>query len=127
MSIVKREIPTTLLKQGDTVINLHKDRVNELGHFQNEIERLNAELETLREINKKFKEQINNFAKTKNDMQWLRAFRDKLILQCVTFNTKLTIYQCSYHLEKDRCSFYNECKPRLIIVNELNHFFKQNK
>lgn len=107
-----------LLRKSDILIPI-TDRKSLISYYKEEIERLNQVISDKEKSIKDLKNAINKFSKEKEQLQFLRRFKDHLTINCISGNTQLTLYQCSNRIKKKQCTFFNQCKPRKELLNEF--------
>jgi len=117
--IISKEIKP-LVRKEDSIILFHPDKANKEDYYQQEIKKLHKTIEDKDKTIKHYKDLLNKFLDERDELKYLRQFREKLSLLCILNNNKITIFQCSHLIKTGKCNFYEKCKPRNIIKNLLN-------
>ena len=116
----KSIIPYNNPKKGITVhnkrdtlkIGLSIDEIDKKDYFKTRIK-------VLEENNLKLKKAINSLSDRRDEIKYLKQFREIFSGHCIAFNVKLTIIQCSDHIRKGKCKMQFLCKTRLSILESI--------
>lgn len=93
-------------------IGLSIDESNKKEYLMNRIK----ELET---ANQKLKDALNSLSGRRDEIKYLKEFREMFSGYCMKRNVKMTIIQCSNLIKKEDCSMKETCKTRLEILKRI--------
>ena len=79
-------------------------------------------IKELEEANRKLKDALNSLSGRRDEIKYLKQFRDLFSGHCIGANVKLTIIQCSERVIKGKCNMPDKCKTRLNILEKV--YFK---
>ena len=71
---------------------------------------------------KKLKDVINSLSGKRDELKYLKEFRNMFLMHCIKSNIRLTIIQCSNHIKKEGCKMKDQCKPRIEIIKRIEDF-----
>ena len=77
----------------------------------------NTRIKELEDANRDLKKALNTLSDRRDEIKYLRQFRDLFSGLCISANVKLTIIQCTERVKKGRCNMPDKCKTRLKILN----------
>ena len=103
---------TVHTKRDTLKIGLSIDEIDKKDYFKTRI----RELE---EANRKLKDAINSLSDRRDEIKYLKQFRDFFTGHCITFNVRLTILQCADKIRTGKCKMHFICKTRLNILESL--------
>ena len=99
-------------KRDTITIGLSIDESDKKEYFKTKIRELeNANLD--------LKKALNSLSNRRDEIKFLKQFRELFSGHCIGANTKLTIIQCSERIKKGRCNIPNKCKTRLKILERI--------
>jgi len=99
-------------KRNTLTIGLSIDERDKKDYFKTRIKELE-------EANRKLKDAINSLSDRRDEIKYLKQFREIFSGHCIAFNVKLTIIQCSDHIRKGKCKMQFLCKTRLNILESI--------
>lgn len=76
-------------------------------------------IKELEDANRKLKDAYNSLSNRRDEIKYLKQFREIFSGHCIAFNVKLTIIQCSDHIRKGKCKMQFLCKTRLNILESI--------
>ena len=76
-------------------------------------------IKELEEANRKLKDALNSLSGRRDEIKYLKKFRDLFSGYCVSANVKVTIIQCTERIKNDKCKKYENCKTRRSIIERL--------
>lgn len=107
-------------KKGITVHN--KRRTLTIGLSIDEIDKkdyFKTRIKELEKTNEDLKSALNSLSERRDEIKYLKQFREILSGHCIAFGVKLTIIQCSERIRKDKCKMQFICKTRLAILESI--------
>ncbi len=103
----------TVHTKRDTIsIGLSIDERDKKDYFQDRIKELEKN-------NLKLKDALNSLSGRRDEITYLKKFRDLFSGYCVSANVKVTIIQCTERIKHDRCKKYENCQTRKSIIERL--------
>lgn len=99
-----------------------KRDVLEIGLSINEVEQKDYYLDRIKELKKSninLKEALNSLSGRRDELKYLKEFREMFSGYCMKRNIKMTIIQCSNLIKKEGCSMKETCRPRLEILKRI--------
>ena len=97
----------------DTIsIGLSLDERDKKDYFETRIKELE-------EANRKIKDALNSLSGRREEVIYLKKFRDLFSGYCISANVKVTIIQCTERIKNDRCKKNDKCKTRKSILERL--------
>lgn len=95
------------------IIGLSPDEIDKREYLLDEIK-------TLKANNQKLKDAINSFSRKRDELKYLKEFRNMFIGRCEKNNIRMTILQCTGHIRNEGCNWKDVCKTRNDILNRLS-------
>ena len=80
-SIIPKETKD-LMRPIDQIIFFHPDRANKIEYYQQEINKLHREIEDKNKTIDNYKRILNELSDKKDELKYLREFRDKFSITC---------------------------------------------
>ena len=93
-------------------IGLSNDEEDKKEYYLNRIK----ELET---ANQNLKDAYNSLTGRREELKYLKEFRDIFLMHCMKSNIRKTILQCTSTILLDGCSMKDTCKPRIEILKRI--------
>lgn len=104
-------------------IKVHDKRdVLEIGLSIDEDEQKDYYIDRIKELTKsnmKLKEALNSLSDRRDEIKYLKEFRDIFLMYCMKYNVKLTILQCTSKILLEGCPMKYTCKPRIEILKRI--------
>lgn len=103
-AIMLRDMKTRLAikPDSDIIIRLPETERDQKEYYLDTIKR---QKETI----KKYKDLYNSTLDKRDELKYLKDFRDMFAGQCIAGNIRRTIIQCTEHIRKGRCNFKDSC------------------
>ena len=86
----------------DIIIRLPKSQRDQKEYYLDTIKR---QKETIQ----KYKALYNSTLDKRDELKYLKEFRDMFVGQCIAGNIKITIIQCTERIRNKRCAFDESC------------------
>lgn len=77
-------------------------------------------IKKLTKSNMNLKEALNSLSDRRDELKYLKEFRNMFSGYCMKRNTTLTIIQCLNVIKKEGCSMKDTCKPRIEILKRID-------
>jgi len=77
------------------------------------------EIKTLKANNQKLKDAINSLSGRKDELKYLKEFRDIFLMHCIKSNVRKTILQFTSTILLEGCAMKYTCKPRIEILKRI--------
>jgi len=76
-------------------------------------------IKELTKSNMKLKEALNSLSDRRDELKYLKEFRDMFLIYCMKTNVKLTILQCTSKILIEGCPMKDTCKPRIEVLKRI--------
>ena len=120
----KKDKSLIIYNQPHKGLSIHSKRqVLKIGLSNDEEDKKEYYLNRIKELekaNNKLKDAINSLSGRRDELKYLKEFRDIFILHCIKSNIRLTILQCTSMILREGCSMKDTCKPRKEILKRIN-------
>lgn len=110
-----RKNKAIVLKDLNTRLSIPIDQniVLSLPHFDKEKKVYYLDrIKELEDTNQKLKDALNSLSNKRDELKYLKEFRNIFTGHCIIHNVKKTVIQCTETIRKGNCNFYNECNER---------------
>jgi len=94
------------------IIQLNTDTFQTLDYYKTEVERLNKVIKDQHKM-------VNQIIEKKEYIRMLEGFRNYMLLECIILRGKITPFQCKDTIDKEKCKFNIDCKPRKDFLNRI--------
>jgi len=76
-------------------------------------------IKNLEKSNMNLKDALNSLSGRRDELKYLKEFREMFSGYCMKRNINMTLIQCSNLIKKEGCSMKETCRPRLEILKRI--------